>query len=41
MTVESEQGVAARQVVHMRADVAAGTELRYLWDFGDDARPVR
>ena len=35
VTVQSENNVLVGRVVHMRAMVEAGTELRYWWDFGD------
>ena len=35
VTAEAEQGVMARQVVHLRARAEAGTDLRYFWEFGD------
>ena len=38
-TVEADQNVLAQRVVHLRARVEAGTELRYQWDFGDGSAP--
>ena len=35
VTAEAEQGVLAKQVVHLRARAEAGTDLRYFWEFGD------
>jgi hypothetical protein len=36
VTVQSEDNVPVGSVVHMRADIAAGTDLRYKWDFDLD-----
>ncbi|MEI8081375.1 MAG: PKD domain-containing protein, partial [Actinomycetes bacterium] len=35
VTADAEQGVMAKQVVHLRARAEAGTDLRYFWEFGD------